>query len=44
MQVQSLGQEDPEEKEMAKTLGEFYGQRSLVGYSPWSRKELDTTE
>ena len=24
--------------------GESHGQRSLVGYSPWSRKELDTTE
>jgi len=24
--------------------GEFHGQRSLGGYSPWSRKELDTTE
>ena len=24
--------------------GEFRGQRSMVGYSPWSRKELDTTE
>ena len=24
--------------------GEFYGQRSLVGYSPWGHKELDTTE
>ena len=24
--------------------GEFHGQRSQVGYSPWSRKELDTTE
>ena len=24
--------------------GEFHGQRSLVGYSPWSHKELDTTE
>ena len=24
--------------------GEFYGQRSLAGYSPWSRKESDTTE
>ena len=22
----------------------FYGQRSLVGYSPWSHKEPDTTE
>ena len=24
--------------------GEFHGQRSLAGYSPWDRKELDTTE
>ena len=24
--------------------GEFLGQRSLVGYSPWGLKELDTTE
>ena len=24
--------------------GESHEQRSLVGYSPWSRKELDTTE
>ena len=24
--------------------GEFHGQRSLVGYSPWVRKELDMTE
>ena len=24
--------------------GESHGQRSLVGYSPWCRKELDTTE
>ena len=24
--------------------GEFHGQRSLMGYSPWSRKELDRTE
>ena len=24
--------------------GEFYGQRSLVGYSPWSRKEWNITE
>ena len=24
--------------------GKFYGQRSLVGYSPWGCKELDTTE
>ena len=25
-------------------LGEFHRERSLVGYSPWGRKELDTTE
>ena len=24
--------------------GESHGRRSLVGYSPWGRKELDTTE
>ena len=24
--------------------GEFYGQRSLAGYSPCGHKELDTTE
>ena len=24
--------------------GEFHGQRSLLGYSPWACKELDTTE
>ena len=36
------------EKEMATHSGilawETHGQRSLVGYSPWGRKELDTTE
>ena len=41
--VQSLGQEDPLEKEMAThssiLLGRFHGQRSLVGYSPWGYKE-----
>ena len=25
-------------------LGEFHGQKSLVGYSLWGREELDTTE
>ena len=25
-------------------FGELCGQRSLVGYSPWGRKESDTTE
>ena len=24
--------------------GEFHGQRSLVGYSPWGHKESDTTK
>ena len=37
-QVQSLGQEDPLEKEMAPTPvflpGESHGWRSLMGYSP----------
>ena len=25
-------------------LGDFQGQRSLAGYSPWGQKELNTTE
>ena len=25
-------------------FGKFCGQRNLVGYSPWGREELDTTE
>ena len=25
-------------------LGESHGRRSLIGYSPWGHKELDTTE
>ena len=44
--VQSLGQEDPLEKEMAthsSILAWGNGQRSLVGYSPWGRKESDRT-
>ena len=48
LRVQSLGGEDPLEEGMATTPvflpGEFHGQRSLVGYSPWGGKELDTTE
>ena len=24
--------------------GEFHGQKSLAGYSPWGRKQSDTTE
>ena len=44
--VQSLGREDPLEERTANPLlpGESYGQRSLAGYSPWGRKESDTTE
>ena len=46
MQVQSLGLEDPLEKEMEPTpvflLGKSHGQRSLAGYGPWGHK--DTTE
>ena len=46
--VQSLGWEDPLEKEMAPTPvflpGESHGGSSLLSYSPWSRKELDRTE
>ena len=45
-QVESLGQEDPPEKEMAHTSvflpGKFHGQRGAWG--PWGGKELDTTE
>ena len=36
-QVRSLGQEDP----LEILPGKFQGQRR---YSPWGRKELDTTE
>ena len=44
--VKFLGWEDPLEKGLAPVflLGEFHGQRSLVGYSPWGRKEMDMTE
>ena len=46
--VQSLSREDPLEKEMAahsSTLAwRISWGRSLVGYSPWGHKELDTTE
>ena len=44
------GSEGPLEKGMATHStpviwpGESHGQRSLVGYSPWGHKELDTTE
>ena len=39
---------DPLQEEMAThssiLAGKSRGQRSLVGYSPWGGKELDTTE
>jgi len=48
MQVRSLGQEDPLEKEMATRSiflpGKSHGQRSLAGYSPKGQKELATTK
>ena len=37
----------PWRREYQPTLfvpGEFHGQRSLAGFSPWGRKELDMTE
>ena len=47
-QVQSLGWEDPLEKGMATQLsilaGEFHGQMSHVGYSPWGHRKSDVTE
>ena len=47
-QVLSLGQEVPLEKKMGThsniLAGKSHGQRSLVGYSPWGRKESDSTE
>ena len=49
-QVRSLGWigKIPWRKEWQPTPiflpGEVHGQRSLAGYSPWGRKELDMTE
>ena len=46
--VQPLGLEVPLGRKWLPTPvflpGEFHVQRSLVGYSPWGRTELDTTE
>ena len=46
--VRSLGWEDPLEEGMAThssiLAGKSHGQRSLVGYSPWSYKESDAME
>ena len=46
--IQSLGWEDPLEKEIATHCSflawKSQGQRSLAGYSPWGPKESDMTE
>ena len=48
--VQSLGQEDPLEKEMAiqsSTIAwkiPWTEESGMVGYSPWGRKKSDRTE
>ena len=46
--VWSLGWEDPWRRKWQSTPvllpGKSHGQRSLIGYSPWSCKESDTTE
>ena len=46
--LQSLVWEDLLEKEMQPIPvflpGKFHGQRSLVDYSPWGCKELDTSK
>ena len=48
MRVQTLGQEDPLEEKIATPstilAWKFHKQMSLEGYSPWGRKESDTTE
>ena len=48
MWVQSLGYDDPLEKEWQTTPvflpGKSHGQRSLAEYSPWGLKESDTTK
>jgi len=47
MQVRSLAW-DPWRRKWQPTpvflLGEFRGQKSLMGYSPWGCKEVDTIE
>ena len=43
--LRAAGWEDPLEEGVALFLpGESHRQRSLVGYSPWGRKESDTTK
>ena len=44
--IQSLGQEELLEKATHSSIlpGKSHGRRSMVGYSPWGRKESDMTE
>ena len=47
MLLRSLGWGIPEVENGNQTVSlpaKFHGQRSLAGYSPWGRKESDTTE
>ena len=48
MHIQSLGRDDPLEEEMATHSsflpGKSHRHRSLLGYSPWGPKELNTIE
>ena len=48
MWVRSLGGQDPWRRAWQPNpvflFGESYGQRSLMGYSPWGHKELDLIE
>ena len=48
MPLQSLGLEDPLEEGMVAHSSilawRIHGQKSLMGYSPWGRKESDKTE
>ena len=47
-QVRVLGWEDPWRRKWQPDPvfwpGEFHGQRSVAGYSPWGHRESDTTE
>ena len=42
--IPGLGRSPGEGNTPAFLPGEFHGQRSLMGYSPWGHKELDSTE
>jgi len=48
MWVQSLVKKIPWSRKWQPTpvfsTGKFHGQRSLAGYSPWGRRELDMAE